>query len=496
MAQNKGLNRRDFMKLSAIASVALPTATVVGSVGGRDLLESPEEYGGFYIRKHGKNNLPYSVDDSFQRADFTDTMTNMFKFLKHPFGYQLAKDKHLANNDPGFTRLDYAFMDGANTYGAAGGNGYLGCGGFLSWEKLPREDLLNPFPEEKNPSRWDPADAGFTTRDVTTVVKKAAKFYGASLSGIAEVDERWFYGKTLSENPAMPPGDPKQMMAKINKMVEAGKKMPAPPLPTAEVRFEDVEDPKILDDGTRVIPKSMKYAVVVAFEMDYDGIETDHSAVTYAATADGYSRMAYTTASLAEFFRSMGYKAIPLVNDTALSVPMAIDAGLGELGRIGVVVTPKYGPRVRLAKVLTDMPLIPDQPISFGVTEFCDVCGKCAEHCPSSAIKKTGRTYDVEPGSAGNPGILKWPMHGGKCFQYWNDTGCSCSNCIRVCPFNKPDSWLHEITRLLIAGKSHLVDKMLLRLDDASGYGKPLGKAMKSTEFWNKDNFIHIKEQS
>ena len=52
------------------------------------------------------------------------------------------------------------------------------------------------------------------------------------------------------------------------------------------------------------------------------------------------------------------------------SIPIAIDAGLGELGRNGLLVTPKYGPRVRLAKILTNMPLVPDSPIRFGVTEF------------------------------------------------------------------------------------------------------------------------------
>ena len=71
---------------------------------------------------------------------------------------------------------------------------------------------------------------------------------------------------------------------------------------------------------------------------------------------------------LAEFIRILGYKAIPMGNDTSLSIPLAIDAGLGELGRHGLLITPEYGPCVRLCKVFTDLPLEPDKPIQFGVT--------------------------------------------------------------------------------------------------------------------------------
>ena len=75
----------------------------------------------------------------------------------------------------------------------------------------------------------------------------------------------------------------------------------------------------------------------------------------------GYSRMATTASALSAFIQELGYNAIPCGNMTGLCVPMAIDAGLRELGRQGVVITPKYGPRVRLAKVITDLPLSVDQ---------------------------------------------------------------------------------------------------------------------------------------
>jgi epoxyqueuosine reductase QueG len=75
------------------------------------------------------------------------------------------------------------------------------------------------------------------------------------------------------------------------------------------------------------------------------------------------------------------------MNDTALAIPYAIKAGLGEYGRHGLVITPEFGPRVRFGKIFTDMPLAHDVPLRFGVTEFCEACNLCAKACPAAASK-------------------------------------------------------------------------------------------------------------
>ena len=180
---------------------------------------------------------------------------------------------------------------------------------------------------------------------------------------------------------------------------------------------------------------------------------------------------------------------IPSGNSTALSTAIAVDAGLGELGRNGIVITPKYGPRVRLAKVFTDLPLVPDKPISFGVTEFCEICERCADECPSGAIPKGSRTWDGVDVSS-NPGVYKWYVNGLNCMGAWIEEGIDCAQCINVCPFNKPDSWLHDITRALIGARSHIVDETLLTLDRASGYGG----TVEARDFWlKKKDFLHLK---
>ncbi len=48
----------------------------------------------------------------------------------------------------------------------------------------------------------------------------------------------------------------------------------------------------------------------------------------------------------------------------------------------------------------------------------------------------------------------------------------ACNNCVRSCPFTKPQGWLHDATRMLIGAESMAIDRILLNLDDASGYGE------------------------
>lgn len=195
--------------------------------------------------------------------------------------------------------------------------------------------------------------------------------------------------------------------------------------------------PQYLKDGTLQIPNTMKSVISLAFEMDYDLIRAYPTTLGDAATMDGYSKMAITAGSLARFLMALGYNAIPCGNNTGLSIPMAIDAGLGELGRLGILINPKYGPRIQLAKVITDLPMAYDKPIGFGIKEFCEICRTCAEACPVQAISR-GPQDDKALNISTNPGVMKWPVDAEKCYISWMSHGSGCSICIKVCPFNKP----------------------------------------------------------
>jgi reductive dehalogenase len=345
---------------------------------------------------------------------------------------------------PNQTRLDYALMSAAWRHAAMGGGtdyDWDGVGGQVRGVGL---DRVGP---------WDPADLGMTWEEASLAVRHAALFFGASLAGIAELNRLWLY----SDHFAATRQDRERTI----------------PVLTEGDRFEQTED-------AWYIPESMNRVIALAFEEDYYAIANSPGRLASAATGNGYSRMAVTSSTLADFIRGLGYRALPAGNGVGLSVPIAVDAGLGQIGRLGLLVTPKYGPRVRLAKVITDMPLIPNQPIDFGVTEFCEACMLCADECPSEAITRGPRTWEGRSRS-NSPGVLKWYVEGVKCFDF---NGFSCSNCKRCCPFNKPNnSWLHRMIRLAIEGRIGSADRVMVSLDQASGYGRQL----EDTEFWRMD---------
>ncbi len=237
--------------------------------------------------------------------------------------------------------------------------------------------------EPHQPDDWQ----AFTER-----VKQAAKLYGASLAGVTRVNPLWLY---------------------------------AP----AEGAYEDADED--------VLPPGVDTAIVMATEMDHALIAASPAVGASAATGLGYSQMAFVAGSLAAYLRQLGYRAIPSGNDTGLSVPLAIDAGLGELGRNGVLLTQPFGPRVRLCKVFTDAPLTPDAPTTFGAADRCETCTACADACPARALP-TGERTAAGPTPSNNSGALKWYNNADKCLAFWRVNGTSCSSCIKSCPLNQP----------------------------------------------------------
>ena len=213
--------------------------------------------------------------------------------------------------------------------------------------------------------------------------------------------------------------------------------------------------------------------------MDYQAIRFSPNAIAGAATGLGYSKMAFVANSVAIYIRSMGYDAAPCGNDTALSIPLAMAAGLGEPGRMGLLITPQYGPRVRLCKIFTNMPISHDTFQPFGVKRFCDVCMKCAQHCPSRAISYDAPTTQGDCVS-NHSGVLKWYTDPEKCYRFWAENRMDCTTCVSVCPFNKPRGILHDSVRTVIR-TAPVLNRMIVRTDDLLGYGKP----KHTKEFWN-----------
>ena len=430
----------------------LATPRVVGATSRGVVVESTPEYGGFLVEKLTDGRVPYEVDP--QRLERMSEKFTMFSRnvwdparQNRPEVTENIAHRNLVEGGgtaPNQTRLDYALMAAAWRHASMGGSrdyDWDGVGGQVRGAGL---DRLGP---------WDPGDLDMNWEEATLAVRHAALFYGASLAGVAELNPLWLYSDHFSPGP----GD-------IERTV---------PVHYGGDRFEQG------DDGW-YIPGAMNRVIALAFEEDYHALANSPGRLASAAVGNGYSRMAITSSQLSDFIRGLGYRAIPAGNGVGLSIPIAIDAGLGQLGRMGLLVTPKYGPRVRLAKVITDMPLIPDTAIDFGVKEFCEACMLCADDCPSESVTKEPQTWEGLSGS-NNPGSHKWYTRVEGCYDF---NGFSCSNCKRVCPFNKPNnSWLHRVIRGMIEGRMVAADKVMVKLDQASGYG---GQT-ENTRFWKMD---------
>lgn len=192
------------------------------------------------------------------------------------------------------------------------------------------------------------------------------------------------------------------------------------------------------------------FALVLALEMDLALVAAAPKAPVIVETGKQYVEAAKISILMAEFIRRLGYSArahIAGSNYQAVLPPLGWEAGLGELGRLGILITPKYGPRARLGLVTTDMPMKPDRPLVSGIQDFCEKCQKCARNCPAQAISYGGKK-EVK-------GVLKWVLDREECYRYWRKAGTDCAMCLYVCPFSKPDNLFHKFFRAGISKSSH-----------------------------------------
>ena len=201
------------------------------------------------------------------------------------------------------------------------------------------------------------------------------------------------------------------------------------------------------------------HAIVLVFPMREPWVGTSPELPTTAETARVYQQTSAACYALARTLQRLGAPARAHVDSSYLVMcpPIAVQAGLGELGRNGLLVHRSLGPGVRLGVVTTSAPLAVDPPECHGVGAFCQVCAKCAQHCPASAIPQ-GEPSEVR-------GALKWPLQTERCYHYWRSQGSDCGVCVRTCPFAKPDTPMHRWVRDIIR-RTTAFNRLMVVVDD------------------------------
>lgn len=148
-----------------------------------------------------------------------------------------------------------------------------------------------------------------------------------------------------------------------------------------------VTDEALYEGCDTVLP----HAIVLAAPMDRERMLQTPSLASGVAIIDGYIDVGRAAIELAKYIRGMGWNAeadtnLGNVASKVLHIPLAINAGLGQMGRHTSLITKEFGANVRLATVLTDIPMTFDRPVDIGVEEVCANCRVCAENCPPQAI--------------------------------------------------------------------------------------------------------------
>lgn len=270
--------------------------------------------------------------------------------------------------------------------------------------------LARPAPSDQGPVQLTPETAA-------TMVKGWADRLGADLVGICRTDPKWVYS----------------------------------------VRGE-IHYGNWADWGTP-LPDPLPYCIVIAVEMETDQVRSAPHTPAVIESGFNYAKGAFITTGLAKFIAGLGFQAVAQHsrNYDLIMPPAAVDAGLGELGRQGYLIADRFGPRVRLFAVTTDLPLAVDQPIDLGAEEFCEKCLKCAQACPSGSIP-VGDKIEFN-------GTLRWKLDQESCFDYWGKVGTDCCICMAVCPFSRPDKGVHRLIRRLLK-RSPLARRVLPPLDN------------------------------
>jgi epoxyqueuosine reductase len=446
--------RRQFFKHAAVG-------------GGLALLGGAGAYGATKVSLKGRLSPDYPVIDKnvFKPKDQRDVVLNFVssKALneKHPErneqynrlqkkqfdwvkGIRDMYSKPWDNNKPGYTQKDRALQKAGwaplNIAGSRTSANLQPNTPFNSWDQSDVEKEQYQFNSKK---------------EASDAIKTAARVFGAVKCGIARRDKRWDY-------------DP----------------------------LYDIENEKELS-WENDFPFEPKTVIVILTSMDYDCMSTAPAWTADGTAADGYTQMGVKATQMAKFLQGMGYQAVGAGNDLGSSVPYAIMAGLGEGGRNGALLSPGVGPRVRIAKIYTDLDFVEyDEPHTWGMTDFCLSCGKCAEACPADAIplpsdKDGGYGFEPkyehadEPGYTWNNhlGIRKFYSDAKKCYNFWVENGSACGACIASCTFNEPDYWHHVFIMGITPWTPGPLHAAMAEAHPAFGYGHT-NDPKKPLKFW------------
>jgi reductive dehalogenase len=248
-----------------------------------------------------------------------------------------------------------------------------------------------------NPNRVSVDDPAAMTRHIKTV----ARYMGADVIGIANAHPSFLYAGS--------------------RYVQDG---------TAEDAYQQ--------DAPEELVRKFPYIIQATTAWDYNKLQAHRHHVGDAAYHISQMKGVLMLKALEGYIKELGYTAL-----RGVVTPQAagVAGGIGELGRNGLVINKNFGARIHMPDpILTDLPLVADAPVDIGVEDFCKICRKCANTCPTNSIPFGDKVV--------HNGIEKYKINWLTCYKlrpYVHDYWGSCLTCAAVCPFTKPNVWWHSL---------------------------------------------------
>jgi epoxyqueuosine reductase len=450
------LSRREFLKMLGLGSASFTASAVAPSVFHDldEVMASPlaDFKRPSYIRVVEKPTV--EIDwGMMQRFDYTEVMwANGLRKALGPDQYDLVfkvqqenRIKWIKDNKPGYTLKDDAMLNSTHWAPAT----FLG----------PK---TSQTPEEIGVPRYEG-----TSEENSRMVRAYLRLHGASQVGFVRLEpdttEKLIYSYDF--------GNLQQRFQQGPKLV-----------------FADVDQPSETD-AVRIIPRKARWVIVYTIRMADELMRFAPTQLGETTTYVAYNLKTLIQGQLQNFLRGLGYMGLgeaTQYNALGSAVGLGVMAGLGEQCRLMHLMTPEYGTRQRVFKLITDLPLISGKPIDFGVMHFCRVCKKCADFCPVKAIPNdTEPNWEVR-GAYQNPGVRIWRRNDPVCNAYMRQAGYpeGCAICFAVCPLSKGNrqAFVHDFMRTTIS-KTPVLDRFFRNMDDFLGYGIRNDPAL----FWNLD---------
>ncbi len=314
-------------------------------------------------------------------------------------------------------------------------------------------------PEDAGVAKWEG-----TPEENSEMIRAALRAFGAATVGFVELDEN---------------------TEKLIYAIDPDGK---------EIVISEDQDVPEETDTQRIIPKKARWVITWTVQMSGEQLSRAPSPLGAATTSLAYARNRAIQSRLQTFLRAIGYYGVGEAETNALGIAPAFGvlAGLGELSRLNRMISPEYGPMVRVFKMVTNLPVAPTKPIDAGIFNFCKSCMTCATYCPSGTLSTSPEPSYTTQGGWNRGGVKTWYENSISCRNYWAEIGTNCGICFAVCPFSVRDrALIHSMVKGTI-GTTTIFNGALAEMSRTVYSPGPKDQPQKSVEDWWKLDYAEL----